>query len=832
MLARAELVVDKDVKYDALRDVSDQNRLMKIQEYIKSLFYKYIDTMSDEQIKNQMMQVINYTYNYLGFGKEDMASLMANFSMILSENTKDIEFLKSLKRSIDCTIDMDIKGHLGELKAGDNRSFVVANILTGDHAFNCIIYKKDNKNYKLVIANKGYRPRDSQYEAYCVSDDNIEYIIDNCLGFKESDSKISTQDVYNIIESKGKFLSGEKVNAHVSDVTYDQLKSRSQKNGNCFYKNAEAAFLLAWHTAFNKDKTAVVPKGPIDKKSMHIKFMENIKKKGKDEELKDLLVYVDKEIDVYTRNKTFREYLKKNSKVSTKEKRLSCVKIFLDEKKELSEVEVEAKIDDALDKVDLQTLKDNREIFLVSDHVDLVNVVCEITDQLKYLDFLDKEDMLKLKSKFQRNKDRLYKNFPNVADQLSKVIAFAMQGKVGVGESPKDNIDNVTELNKEDIMFYLANEDFSKYSKSKEERVKKSFDIAPNHKMARLEYVYVLMRGNKVLEALDECDKLILGNNKSEILMDLLEEILNTAKRCGKLQDVVARYKENVSKDDQNKLAHYGLGIAQWLSGDEDSARDHFDKACKLDFRYNEDYIKFLINTHNNDLAIKRCDEVLDKKQWDRIANLKANAIIKNAVIEQKEEDTKRLEYAKNVFTDMIEKKYKNEMEYFWRGMCNMELNCFDEAKCDFDKVKTLDDEVVELAIAYTYDLGYKKEGVKRCGDYLTKNPDNAKITLLEEDILDDIDKKIEKGEIDKKDVRKIFEGAVDEYNVDHFSEVQERRRNREGVCTKLLKDEVVRCLCNREDVSVYDIYDGQHKRIDVIVGVVKKFWQSIKERI
>ena len=82
---------------------------------------------------------------------------MANFSMVLAENTDDMEFLNSLKRSMKCIVDGNIKGHLQELKNDTNKSFLIVNMLLKGHAFNGIIYKRYDDNYKFVVVNKGSR---------------------------------------------------------------------------------------------------------------------------------------------------------------------------------------------------------------------------------------------------------------------------------------------------------------------------------------------------------------------------------------------------------------------------------------------------------------------------------------------------------------------------------------------------------------------------------------------------------------------------------------------------------------------------------------------------
>lgn len=820
MLVRTELVVDNDIRNDALRDVivNVHSESRKIQEDIERMFHKYIGTMSDAQIKNQMAQVINYEYNYLGFSREDLASLMANVSMILSEHTNDKEFLNSLKRSVECTVDGDIKRHLDELKRDNNKSFMIVNILLNNHAFNGIIYKRSDNSYKFVAVNKGYRPRKSQYEAYIIPKDNINYLIENCFGFFELQPNIGMQDAYKMIENKGEFVPDEKVNASVSNVVYNELSSRNQKNGNCFYKNAEAAFLLAWHTSFNKDERATAPKGPISKKDMHIKFMKNIKGKAR----REVLEYADKEINIYRRNKEFREYLKKNSDVTMDEKRRSCVKIFLDEGKKLSEAEVEAKIDDVLKIVDLETLKNNREIFLVSDNVELVTNVCKITDKLKYIDFLDEEELFELKDKFYQHKESLYKYFPNVADHLKKSIATAIQSKFIRKHISKDTFDAIMELNEDDIMFYLLGENFEEYTKSKEEKLKKICSIIPNHQAAKLEYMYVLLNGNKLREALDEWEIMVSKDEESVILMDILEEILDKINKEGKLKYVVKKYNEYIATDKQKAMAHYGLGISYWLLGDERKAHENFEKAGKLDFKYNEHYLRFLQGQEKNDEVIAKSDELLKVKECRSIKVLKATAIVKNAISDK---GIGNLNYAKEVFTNEIDSKYNNELEYFLRGLCNVKLGLLEEALDDLNKVNTLDSSMVEHAIALTYSLGFRANSIKRCGDYLTTNPDDKVIALLEDDIIADLEREVECDIISTDDVRQIFEDAISIDNVDHFSEVKNRTN---GLCSNELKDVVVKRLCERENIPMQSENSKFYEYVDGAVGLVKSLWKKM----
>lgn len=792
-------------EFKALEDIGVKTELKR---EIRKMFEKSLSTVSEEQIKNQLNQVINYSYNYLCGGREGLEVFRSNFFMILSEYTDDVEFLNSMKRSVDYMSSEEIIESLSSLKKGDKNSFIIVQLRGKGHVFAGIIYKRIDDKYDFVVINKGYVPRRGcrkykTYEMYTMSEDNIKYIMRGIGGVRDCSLNIEVDRVYDILEDKGEYNSDESINSKIPDIRYSSFNSREQKTGNCFYKNDEAAILLAWHIAFNKDTKDFTPRGPISKKDLHTKFAKNIQKAKINREKRDLLQYVDKQIDIYRKNKDFRKYCENNKDVSVEEKRKACIEIFIgeEEKDSTNEKDLMDKVDLVLKKVDNQTLYENREVFEISSNVGLVKLLTAINEEIK--NFPSSEEFIKMKDRLLKEEDELYKNIPVATWQIKERIALYLEEYQEVEVSSQSEGLNkvIANLNPKHVIKYLETEDFSEYSKQKEDKLREVCAIMPNDVYVRIHYVSMLMKGGKLKEALCECNDILEQRPSETRCIVTMMEILERMREQGTLDEAFDMYNKFIESDEKKTVAYYGLGIAHWYNNDKNKAEDFFKKAADLDFEYGVSYVKFLSGEEEYKEVLRVSNEVLKRKpNCLEIKKLRSDALMRGCA-----DDGNNRVYVQNLkklCTDVINSGCNSGSDYFRRGICNEELKLFKQAKDDYIKTIILEEDNEKLvcgAIGGLYRIGCEKNAIDRCAWYLIKYPDSPQIINLENNIFDDLDKQLKEKEKTKDEVEYILEWVIDGYNIGYFYNVCNEGAKKEESLSREILQKLVKKYISRQ---------------------------------
>lgn len=310
---------------------------------------KYLDKLSIEQKKEQILQVLNYTGNNTGRDVYGVASLFSNCANILSDYV-DENFKKSLENSLECMMNKNFMDKLEELKDNDSRSFIIVPITSKNHLFNAIIYKKD-KFFDCVLVNKGERFYDNvefpdmhhEYEVYRIKESNIKKIIP-FLGIDIR--KDSTAGIYEAFKNNSKMYR-ELINIY----------SREQEEDNCYYKEEEAVLKFAYSFAYDKfkniEKTEMkTPKWPISTKEMQDRILKNIEEVENDPEFTK---FVEKFRKVYSLNKEFRDNMKKNQTLVYEKQK----EIFY----ETFNKNGEKTLKDCLNDIDMKTYKKNYKFF-------------------------------------------------------------------------------------------------------------------------------------------------------------------------------------------------------------------------------------------------------------------------------------------------------------------------------------------------------------------------------------------------------------------------------------------------------------------------------------
>ena len=147
-------IVEEPLDTSSVLGLSDEEQ---IKHYDKQL-----GGLSQNAIKSQADQIINYADNYLQSGILPVATLFENCSMVMEKHIKEDElipkksfenFKMSLRNSQDCIKNSSrYLEKINELK--DSKcSFIMAPINAIGHVFSAAIYKK-GENYEVILDRK------------------------------------------------------------------------------------------------------------------------------------------------------------------------------------------------------------------------------------------------------------------------------------------------------------------------------------------------------------------------------------------------------------------------------------------------------------------------------------------------------------------------------------------------------------------------------------------------------------------------------------------------------------------------------------------------------
>ena len=521
--------------------------------YSKTNEIQYLDKLSDEQIKDQALQVVNRSPNILGEGKYCMASLFSNYSNILGEYIEDGgSFMVSLQESLDGIVNGGYEDKLPNLTSGDRGSFIVVPIKTVNHMFSCVVYKKDDDNYECVVVNKGERPHDKNGKVkshikYTINKDKMDDIIDGCF-YKDD---VTMEEIYTTFEkTKNK-------------VTIYNINLTNQKTGNCYYKEIEAALKYSYYNYKGADeKDFANNKWPISNLEMHKKFLANIKENIATRS-KELYEFVDNIERGYSKNKLFREAIGGHKDLKQEDFIQNFVKYFCDGnqdemQKGIGQIDAQTLLEFPLfDKFFIQYNQDYNKEFPLKISKNVQELVADY--QIK--------DVLVSKKEFDKFKDTYGKYFPTIVEEMRLELS-------GI-------------LTKQEEMIYPDANDKSDDADKARERVKKICDVGlelnPDDVLSQYFRGLYYFDNGKFEDAKEDFFKISKINpNEQEYKKIYIESLARTGnKEYHQEIDTYCKEAEQEGLDDG--YSDYIQGLKYFCSGNLNDAKKHFLKAHKID---------------------------------------------------------------------------------------------------------------------------------------------------------------------------------------------------------------------------------------------------------
>lgn len=368
----------------------------------------YSDTLNKlkrESIINIANQVINYEDNEQS-GILPRKSIFEGFSILTTEYLKEhisqedgANLEKSFENSEKCIDNHNnYKNMIRELDNNNKTSFIIAplkaQITTNDHAFSTIIYKKNDK-YEFIVANKGYSGNRHSFEKYVVEEKNLQNVMGIFQNLKEQATK-KIEDVYEILSKYSE-----------SYTSLTNLKTRKQRVGNCYVKGLEEAFKIVSSEIIGyKEQDGLVPKHPCKTEEYHRRFLKNLVLYYKDKSVeKDINTL----IDIYSKNKTFREKISSNLE-------------FEQKKKILMEVFKKEDVMKALEEVDERTLQEHAKFFvdiLKEQDISVPTTLYNSTIRRSNVDFIDQVRTYAVNNEELKKDISIFKKyFPKIAEKL------------------------------------------------------------------------------------------------------------------------------------------------------------------------------------------------------------------------------------------------------------------------------------------------------------------------------------------------------------------------------------------------------------------------------
>ncbi len=775
---------NRKLKLTSIEERQIEPNLIKEKQFKLSL-NKYLKFMTEAQIKDQVLQVLNYSDNILGTLDNEIVVFASNFSDILNRYIKNDNFKDSLKNSIDCMFDADITKYLEKLKVNDRNSFLQVPIISVNHLFGTVIYKIDDDNFKFVLINKGERGcsnngefKNDTCEAYIISKKNIKYIIENCLLRDDIERGLLTSEkIYDIFNEKGKKVLWTKLKIEGKNLFYKDIKLSEQKQGNCFYKNTEALYFFALNNAleqnnFNKKKN------PISKEKFHLEFINNIRSAintiWEDKEAKDRIIkFLDNIANIYISNKAVRKYCKDNPNITPEEKRIVIIKNFLggEEKdlKALSNDELETKLQESLKRMDQHTLVANMDVFELTKEKEVFEEIVLFWHSLKKRTFKKNEinDFLILIDRFIKFKDKYY-DLANVAlDQLS----LTFSGMIC------DNQRNIIEVKDYEFFEKILDKAIALNSYNVNALVRKQLydevlKLVPNDEKL------ILSAEKLTLKEFKRLDYALISNSKNlsskyYMLMGKVKILKEIDKE--ELKDF---YQSMLREKNKNAITYFNLGLCA-MSLDEEDYKIYLKKSCELENRYRYLYAKILCNAGEFEEAISEYDKILNNNPHNLEA-LMEKSITGYKFVENKG-DNVTLDFIEdmiNTLTNLEEVMYDEvKMVCFYRGYfydvahqkkLGIE-NALENAKNNYKKVSEycyLYDE----AIDGLYKLGEVREALKMSSEYETIK------------ILKDMSSKIQDGSFNEAVVSDILKDVIDNDNIIQYDRLSKNSKIDSGI--------------------------------------------------
>ena len=541
---------------------------------------QFLDKLSEEQIKDQVMQVLNYSPNVLGEGKYPMAAMVSNLSNILKEELRaNTELGGALDNSLNNTIEAisseKYKKKLDGLKEGDLNSFLVVPMVAVEHIFGCVIRKDNNGNFECILVNKGNRPKGKDG----VVAQNIKYIIPkekigNCvmLSPKEElyidtdiDNKVTrdstTDDIYNIFEN----------NCIGEPEELPEGTDTEQKKGNCYYKEIEAALKYACYSSRTEELEYY--EWPADIKDIHEKFVKNIKEEVKDK-YPNLVPFLDNVLEVYIANKEFRRFQLdeiEDSKLGEDElydKQLDkFIELYCDGD--------EDKLLEGLKKLDVQTLMAYPRFF-----IKMVRYYNENVEADKKIPVRLNVAIETLREKTKETKDS-DPNFKEVNEKLKNMIK--VYGK---------HFEFIVDEMKLEIGDKLTEEASKQYEEKKYDEVKilceAAVDANPNDAYANYYYGMTLFDMDEFKMAGNYLRRASLLSPADSVYKNSYIESLVNMKEKSNHDEIRELCNKEIEQEPDDEFPYYYLGQIEIVEGNYKDAYTHLQKAIELNPRENK----------------------------------------------------------------------------------------------------------------------------------------------------------------------------------------------------------------------------------------------------
>ena len=452
---------------------------------------KYLSELSDEQICDQILQILNYSSNNLGDDKLDYASLLSNISSVLPSKSVDNMFKESLNRSVTCIVKDLYDVNIPLIEANNPSSFLIAPLTAKDHAFNCLIYKTvangSRPSYKCIVVNKGARGKHHMYEQYMIPEKYIDDFI-SIIGYNSQPS-FSIEDIYDCLND-----------IDPNSQSLYNIVSSEQKENNCFFKELESCAKLAY--SISTDQPLKNPKWPVSTLQMHRDLLNNIKAQRP-----SLSAFIDDIENIYTKNKKFRKECEKNPDIKSIEKMEILKKVF--------DPNNTVDIEECIKQLDLENFSNNNTGLrkLCAADKNLNNKYGDIISTL-YSFINDSDDTDKFIEFYQKNND----TFPYVFKQLG--ISYSQKyfdkGVNFINSKDYTNaslyFDKVLAINPNNAQSYyfkgLSTAMQGDFENSKQ-YFNKAFNLSPKNTSLREVYANLLFDHNHLKEAKEECKKIL-----------------------------------------------------------------------------------------------------------------------------------------------------------------------------------------------------------------------------------------------------------------------------------------------------------------------------------
>ena len=438
-------------------DIENSNFIAQDENAHIEYYKKLLEKLDDDAIIDQARQIINYSDNDTQGGALPLISLFENCSIVLKKlmseqgkiNSDELgKFRDSLDNSQVCLMDKHkYENMISNLESNNKNSFVIAPLIGKGHLFSVAVYKKDD-NFEFIVVNKGGRYDASKnedyniFEKYVVPKDKLSEAVNIFQNLDKVGSRRRPVDyVYNNLKS----ISSE----HIS---LKEIDARDQRVGNCFFKELEEAFKLAYSEAYDgyekntyvlSDGTNITrktPKFPIKTEEFHKKLLDNLIDYSNSENVKEKIKY---EKDIYAKNKEFREEIAQNRNKNFEEKEELLKKHFQ-----------ENDVMECLKKVDERTLQENADFFidvLYSRELDIPQIIYNARDEILATDFFESNAGYLEKAEENGEIKLLEKYFPQIATNIEKKMKVNKIDKIigyidYVWQSDEEAYDIVREL--------------------------------------------------------------------------------------------------------------------------------------------------------------------------------------------------------------------------------------------------------------------------------------------------------------------------------------------------------------------------------------------------